>query len=153
MNSLRLEPMTESQFQAYFKASSENYARTSPNFSGRPFAEALAESQRQMREIAPQGPASPGQYLFTLYFGETEAGYLHLGDRGNGRAYIWNFEVSSEFRGRGLGRRAIELATEFARGRGFAKLGLNVFADNEIARKLYDSEGFVVIQMNMEKTL
>ena len=48
-------------------------------------------------------------------------------------------------RGRGLGRRAMELAEEEANRRGLARIELNVFGGNEVARGLYRSLGYAEV--------
>ncbi|MGI5374849.1 N-acetyltransferase family protein [Streptomyces sp. CA-251387] len=57
---------------------------------------------------------------------------------------IQGLAVSDEARGRGVGRALIRAAVEEARRRGARRLTLRVLGHNTPARKLYESEGFVV---------
>ncbi|MCF1599201.1 GNAT family N-acetyltransferase [Streptomyces muensis] len=57
---------------------------------------------------------------------------------------IQGFAVADEVRGRGVGRALIRAAVEEARRRGARRLTLRVLGHNTPARKLYESEGFVV---------
>lgn len=57
---------------------------------------------------------------------------------------IQGFAVADEARGRGVGRALIRAAVEEARRRGARRLTLRVLGHNTPARKLYESEGFVV---------
>ncbi|MFI7409898.1 GNAT family N-acetyltransferase [Streptomyces sp. NPDC049627] len=57
---------------------------------------------------------------------------------------IQGLAVADEARGRGVGRALIRAAVEEARRRGARRLTLRVLGHNTAARKLYESEGFVV---------
>ncbi|MBC2902562.1 GNAT family N-acetyltransferase [Streptomyces cupreus] len=57
---------------------------------------------------------------------------------------IQGLAVSAEARGLGVGRALIRAAVEEARRRGARRLTLRVLGHNTPARKLYESEGFVV---------
>ena len=48
-----------------------------------------------------------------------------------------------DWRGRGLGRRLIEAALTQARGLGFKRVELDVYADNTRAGTLYEQVGFI----------
>ncbi|MDX3458444.1 GNAT family N-acetyltransferase [Streptomyces sp. ME02-8801-2C] len=57
---------------------------------------------------------------------------------------IQGFAVSDEARGKGVGRLLLRAAVAEARRRGALRLTLRVLGHNAPARKLYESEGFVV---------
>ena len=57
---------------------------------------------------------------------------------------IQGLAVADEARGHGVGRALIRAAVEETRRRGARRLTLRVLAHNTPARKLYESEGFVV---------
>jgi len=57
---------------------------------------------------------------------------------------IQGLAVAEEARGRGVGRALIRAAVEEARRRGARRLTLRVLGHNTPARRLYESEGFVV---------
>ncbi|WP_405581323.1 GNAT family N-acetyltransferase [Streptomyces sp. NBC_01092] len=57
---------------------------------------------------------------------------------------IQGFAVADEARGRGVGRALIRAVVEEARRRGARRLTLRVLGHNTPARRLYESEGFVV---------
>ena len=56
--------------------------------------------------------------------------------------YICGMAVFPEHRGRGIGHRLLDLAEKHARAKGFAKLSLIVFEQNEGAKRLYDRTGY-----------
>ncbi|MER5436422.1 GNAT family N-acetyltransferase [Streptomyces sp. NPDC002588] len=57
---------------------------------------------------------------------------------------IQGLAVSDEARGQGVGRALLRAAVETAREHGARRITLRVLAHNTPARKLYESEGFVV---------
>ena len=61
--------------------------------------------------------------------------------------------LKEEFRGKGYGKRIMSLIEEKARELGIKKIGLHVFAYNDIARNLYESVGYKVESLNMLKDL
>ena len=62
-----------------------------------------------------------------------------------GGAHLRWFIVSDAARGSGLGRRMVEQAVAFCRGRGYARVFLATFAGLDAARHLYESLGFVLL--------
>lgn len=156
---LRLAPMTEAQFAAYVGHACEDYARTSPHYRDLPLERSLPEVREQFEKRLPQGAATPGFFLLTILLAENGAerpiGFFDIGrtTADPAKAYIWNIELDASVRGRGLGKAALAAAEDFLRAQGIRKVGLNVFADNTVARKLYDQAGYAITQMNMEKKL
>ncbi|WP_267713354.1 GNAT family N-acetyltransferase [Streptomyces sp. CoH17] len=57
---------------------------------------------------------------------------------------IRGLAVSGAARGHGVGRALVRAAVEDARHKGFRRITLRVLGHNTAARKLYESEGFVV---------
>src|SRR4029453_9727851 len=67
--------------------------------------------------------------------------------------FLYDIEIESAFRGRGLGRQLMLLIEEEARRRGFTEIRLNVFGGNELARSLYRSLGYAEFAIAMRKRL
>lgn len=61
-----------------------------------------------------------------------------------GSFFISSMAVDVGYRRRGIAKRLLRWACEQAAQRGFDRVSLHVWADNEPARRLYESEGFVV---------
>lgn len=81
---------------------------------------------------------------FAAFVGQKLAGYGML--RGWDEGYSipsFGVAVGSAHRGAGIGRSLLRYAIECARDRGAAKMMLKVHVDNQSARRLYESEGFV----------
>lgn len=85
--------------------------------------------------------------VWLIELGGEPAGYLVLTfgfslEFGGRDAFVDELYVSDEFRGRGLGRRAIELAERACRERGVSALHLEVERANLPAQELYRRSGF-----------
>ena len=85
--------------------------------------------------------------VWLIEWGGERAGYLVLTfgfslEFGGRDAFIDELYVREEFRGRGLGRRAIELAERACRERGVGSLHLEVERANTAAQELYRRSGF-----------
>lgn len=66
--------------------------------------------------------------------------------------HVHSLQVQPRYRGQGIGRRLLEEALDWGRGRGCVEAELNVLAKNP-AHKLYESEGFEVSELRMRLEL
>lgn len=151
--------MTEAEFAAYAESSCADYARNSPHYRDRPLDETLPKVRAEFGKRLPEGRATPGFLLLSVILSEGGAeravGSFEIGEypSGSRSVYVWNFALDPGVRGQGHGKRAFALVLEHLRVQGYAKVGLNVFADNVVARRIYEEAGFAVTQMNMERKL
>jgi ribosomal protein S18 acetylase RimI-like enzyme len=70
-----------------------------------------------------------------------------------GAAWLYYIEVSPGQRGKGYGRTLLNAAEEAAAQHGITAMGLNVFGTNAVARRLYESSGYQVASLVMQKPL
>jgi ribosomal protein S18 acetylase RimI-like enzyme len=115
---------------------------------------AQAKADRDLPQILPQGLATPDHSMYAIEDEGRFAGYLWLCDRDSelGHSlFVYAIEIDEEFRGRGRGRAAMVFAEEEAKRLGIAKVALNVFGGNEVARRLYRSLGYQETAIHMEK--
>lgn len=85
--------------------------------------------------------------VFMIREGELVAGYIALCkgfsiEFGGYDAFIDEFYLSPEFRGRGIGKAALEAIVSPARELGIGALHLEVARDNSRAQRLYRDAGF-----------
>jgi ribosomal protein S18 acetylase RimI-like enzyme len=117
---------------------------------------AQAKADKDLPQLLPDGLATPGHSMYAIEDGGRFAGYLWLCDRDGelGHSlFVYAVEIDEAFRGRGLGRAAMVFAEEEARRLGIAKVALNVFGGNEVARGLYLSLGYTETAVHMEKSV
>jgi ribosomal protein S18 acetylase RimI-like enzyme len=68
-------------------------------------------------------------------------------------AWIFDIEVDERRRGRGFGRELLRAVEEELRTAGVTELALNVFGDNDVARRLYGTSGYREVAITMSKQL
>jgi ribosomal protein S18 acetylase RimI-like enzyme len=115
---------------------------------------AQAKADKDLPQLLPRGLETPDHYMYAIEDEGRFAGYLWLcnrdGELGHS-LFVYAVEINEEFRGRGLGRAAMVFAEEQARQLGIAKVALNVFGGNAVARDLYLSLGYQETAVHMEK--
>jgi len=121
-------------------------------------AEARRHAQRSFDEAIPMGLATPGHWFFSAADAECgeHVGLLWIARQQRGAlSVIWIFDiwVDEPMRGHGYGRALMELAHEEAARQGADRIELNVYGDNERARHLYESLGYVEMSRQMVKVL
>lgn len=151
-----LRPMREEEFGSYRRESEAGYARDMEQNGGLPAAEAKAKAARDMESTLGSGLNSPGQSIYVVEDAGRRVGVLWIGERepgGHRTLFVYDVEIEKRFRGRGLGRAAMELGEEEARRRGIDRIELNVFGGNEVARNLYRSLDYREAFVTMVKSL
>jgi len=107
--------------------------------------DARNNARAQVEGLLPQGLATPGHHLYVVVEGEVPVGHLWIAETGvDGfrSVFIYDVRLREDARGRGVGRRVMELAEDVARRLGARDLELHVFAPNARARRLYESLGY-----------
>ncbi|MFF8596160.1 GNAT family N-acetyltransferase [Streptomyces sp. NPDC015220] len=136
----RARPMTRAEFAAWQEYESEHYARTWIE-RGMPEAEAYAKARRDHEQLLPQGLDTENMLFSVLEHEGTRVGTLWVALREDD-AYVFDVETDAPHRGRGHGRTLMLLAECQAIAAGRRVLGLNVFAGNTVAERLYESLGY-----------
>ncbi|WP_431945872.1 GNAT family N-acetyltransferase [Actinacidiphila sp. bgisy167] len=153
-----VRPMTEAEYPVWAAQARDEYALSHIR-RGVPEAQARAKAEADFSALLPEGPATPGAVLRVLEAGgataeEREAvGNLWLGRRDESTGYVYNVRVAEAHRGRGHGRTLMLAAERECLAAGFERLGLNVFAGNEPAERLYAALGYEVTQVHAAKPL
>ena len=152
----KLVPMTQSEFEAFIEHIIPDYAADKVRAGHWSEDEALEKSRKQTESLLSQGLQTKDHFLYTLYDGEEAVGMIWLRaelDRPVKSGFIFDVEIKEEFRGKGYGKQAMLLIEEKARELGIRRMGLNVFAYNDVAKNLYEGIGYKVSSMNMLKDL
>ncbi|MFJ7149876.1 GNAT family N-acetyltransferase [Streptomyces sp. NPDC100445] len=147
----RARPMTEAEFDAWRETESERYARTWSE-RGVPEAAARAKARDDHRRLLPHGLATDGVLFSVLEHEGGRVGILWLALREDG-AFVFDVETDPSHRGRGHGRTLMLLAERQAIEAGLPVLGLNVFAGNTPAERLYASLGYRPVTHSLAKPL
>ncbi len=174
-----LRPMTEEQFGVFRPRVEEDLARNLARSGTLPPQEARRRARTDLEQLLPQGRATPGHVLRTAFAAagdgdgdgdgdsdgdgdgdgdgdEVPVGvvWLQLRERSAGRyAVAVDLEVREQLRGRGYGRAVAREAQRLCREDGAGSIELSVFGFNDVARSLYESEGFELTAATMVKAL
>ncbi|MEV5439733.1 GNAT family N-acetyltransferase [Streptomyces sp. NPDC052682] len=136
----RARPMTQEEFGPWLAQGVKDYAQSWIE-RGVPEAEARAKSERDHATLLPDGRATPGMLISVLEHQGTRVGTLWLALRDDG-AFVYDVEAAAGHRGKGHGRTLMLLAEAQAIAAGERTIGLNVFAGNTPAERLYESLGY-----------
>ncbi|TLS45638.1 GNAT family N-acetyltransferase [Streptomyces montanus] len=147
----RSRPMTEAEFAPWLERGTEAYVRDWIA-RGVPEAEARAKAQRDHAAALPAGFATEGMVFSVLEHEGTQVGTLWL-SAGDGIAFVYDVEADERYRGRGHGRALMLLAEAQAIAAGRTGIGLNVFAENTPAERLYESLGYETTTYHVSKSL
>ena len=148
-----IRPLREDEYDAFIEHGMAFYVEDMVRAGIDPDV-ARAKADKDLPQLLPDGLATTGHSMFAIEDEGRFAGYLWLCDRDGelGRSlFVYAVEIDERFRGRGLGRAAMVFAEEEARRLGIAKVALNVFGGNAVARHLYLSLGYQETAVHMEK--
>ena len=152
-----LLPMTADDWEVRREWLIRDYAADKVRAGTWPTDEAVARAEGELRQLLPQGVATPGHELRTVVTDDgATVGSIWLGPSGEvgcGACFLFDIEVRPEARGRGYGRAALLALEPLARDLGYEAIRLHVFGDNVVARNLYRSSGYVETDVNMSKSL
>ncbi|AKZ54647.1 Acetyltransferase [Streptomyces ambofaciens ATCC 23877] len=144
-------PMTRDEFETWHAYESQEYARTWIE-RGVPEAEAHAKARRDHELLLPRGLDTENMLFSVLEQEGVRVGVLWLALRED-RAYVFDVEADAAHRGRGHGRTLMLLAEAQAIAAGRPLIGLNVFAGNTPAERLYESLGYTTTRYSFYKPL
>jgi len=154
-----LRPLCEAGYEAYLKAAIAGYAEEKVKAGNWTAAEAPERARANYEQLLPQGTSTPNNTLLTIFEPATgrEIGIVWYAIAQDGRAetdaFLYDFELVPEVRGKGFGRAALVALDVRLRGQGITSLALHVFGHNTVARALYETSGFEVTNLNMRKRL
>jgi ribosomal protein S18 acetylase RimI-like enzyme len=153
---LRLRAMTPEEFTAYRPRLAREYAEAHVEAGNWTPEEALSRSEAELDELLPEGLSQPDTLLLTatdtdgVPIGLTWISLVH--PRGVAdTAWIYDIEVFPEHRGQGWGRALLSAAEDELARHGVGSVGLNVFGDNQVALRMYESAGYAVSTQQMHK--
>jgi ribosomal protein S18 acetylase RimI-like enzyme len=149
-----LRPMTRSEFERYVARAVPEYAESKVQAGTHSAEDAERSAREEIERLVPDGPATPGQLLFTAIDEGTAVGILWIGLPTGPRpqAWVYDIEVDEVHRGKGYGRAIMLAAERELAARGMHELGLNVFGYNTSAIRLYEGLGYAVTAQQMSKT-
>jgi ribosomal protein S18 acetylase RimI-like enzyme len=148
--------MTDSEFAAFRARAVHDYAveKVAAGEWSKERSETLAEEQTGA--LLPDGANTEGMFIVMAEAeGIGPVGYAWLALKGPdvSCAWIYDIAIDEEHRGKGYGRALLNGLEQVAREHGMESIGLNVFAGNDYARRLYERAGFEPTSIHMSKRL
>jgi ribosomal protein S18 acetylase RimI-like enzyme len=155
---IQLRNLTETGFVQYKPFLIEGYAQDISKNYRVSVEEARLSSANQIEALLGQGLASPNQFLYDIVLanenGETFIGYLWFTtDDTKRQCFIYDFYLHEAFRGKGWGKKTLEVLEGLMKEQRIESIGLHVFAHNTAAHELYVKLGYQVTSFNMQKWL
>lgn len=140
-------PMTEAEFGAWWHVQVAELAAELIDSGKVPAADARDRAVASMGELLPGGLPPAGDSFRCVVHGGQIVGTIWLRHGFlPGVAYVFGVDVPSAHRGRGFGRAAMLVGEQACAAAGEAQLALNVFGHNTVARSLYESLGYQVVE-------
>ncbi|GGO82544.1 GNAT family N-acetyltransferase [Wenjunlia tyrosinilytica] len=152
---MTVRPMGDDEYPAWLEEQKAGYIRDWVEAGLSP-ERARAKAEQGYRDLLADGPRTPGTVLRVLSGDGARVGVVWVGLRGPLRpeqAWVYDVEVGPGFRGRGHGRTLMRIAEAECAAAAVAELGLNVFAANAPAKRLYESLGFTITDHYLAKPL
>lgn len=144
-------PMTKAEFEPWEREARRLYALSWMS-RGVPEAQAYAKAERDHARLLPGGQATENMLFTVLEHEGIQVGILWLVIQED-RAYILRVATEEAHRGRGHGRSLMLLAERQALAAHRTVVGLNVFAGNTPAERLYESLGYRTVTHHLVKPL
>jgi len=153
---LRLRRMSTAEFDAFRARSVTEYAaaRVESGDWSADRAEGLAAEQTE--SLLPEGADTPGMLLLTAesqQYGIVGLAWVALEHGEKRSAWIYDIEIVPAHRGKGYGKALLHAVEQLVAHHGVESIGLNVFAGNDVARRLYASSGYETTSIHMRKAL
>lgn len=152
-----LAPMGPDAWETWRAASIRNYAAEKVRAGTWPAESADERAAADFARLLTDGQSTAGHEFRSIV---TEAGetagvvwFAGQDEIGRGSAFIYDIVIDPEQRGRGYGRAAMEALEPLARSLGYDTIRLHVFGHNAVARRLYETVGYVATDLMMMKRI
>ncbi len=148
--------MSEEEYSRIREPSLENYAQDIARNFKRPIEEVRTEAREQVARILKDGFASPGHFMFNVIETKNAETVGHVWfnvENDKKRAFLYDILIHEPYRGKGYGKKTLQLLEVTLKDMGVSQLGLHVFGDNRVAINLYKTLGYYTTSFNMQKDL
>jgi ribosomal protein S18 acetylase RimI-like enzyme len=152
---MHFEPITEKEFQDYWRYSVESWIRDMGRAGFLREDITFEEAEKEVRKFIPDGLSTEGHHIMHIMDNGNAVGtiWYEIRDRAMREAYLWDIFIDEDQRGRGYGKEAMRELERTARKEGARRIQLNVFGFNSVARNLYVKTGYQDAAVTMMKHL
>ncbi|HHU55332.1 MAG TPA: GNAT family N-acetyltransferase [Acholeplasmataceae bacterium] len=151
---IKLQEMTHISFKAYSDKAIDKIAREYVLAGYLSEDNAFLYTKKLFEDLLPNGINTQNQFLYDIIDEDKNAiGMIWYMVRPNGEGFICDFIINEQYRGKGYGKKALELVESNAREKGIKKMLLHVFNHNKVAIALYEKMGYSPYSIQMAKEL
>ncbi|HEY8364378.1 MAG TPA: GNAT family N-acetyltransferase [Haloplasmataceae bacterium] len=151
---LKLVNMDQSSFDNYICGAIEKVAKEFVQSGICKEEEGVDYANKVFKQHLPKGLATDNQFLFNVINELNEVvGMIWYGVNKPTEAFISDFIIDENYRGKGYGKETMKLVEDHARNNGIKKITLHVFGHNKQAINLYEKLGYQTFSMHMAKEL
>jgi ribosomal protein S18 acetylase RimI-like enzyme len=154
--SVTLRPMTIVEFDAWRDVAIRQHAEQTSRATGRSLEASLDDAAELLPKVLVDGINTRGMDFFVIVdVDDQEIGWLWIGSSPDDpeAGFVWDIIIEQSRRGRGYGRAAMLAAEQFFAAKGKVRIGLQVAARNDVARRLYEAMGYQVTMTTMSKAI
>lgn len=146
--------MTTSDFDNYLNIAVLDYADDKIKAGTWKETEAIKQAKKSFTDILPEGINTADNYLFSIYIPTViePIGMVWMKIT-NRKAFIYDFKIHEEFRGKGYGKQTLKLFEKWACEHHLTEIGLHVFAHNTSAYQLYKKMGYDETDITMVRKI
>ena len=150
---VKLVPLQQEGFERFLEYAVREYAEDHVRNGNWAAEGALERSRKEFEHYLPNGIHSMDQYLWSIVDDEGDnVGVLWVQIKDQ-KAFILNFVIDEEFRGKGFGKQALIAMDEKLKSLDAESVALHVFGDSVNAQELYKKMGFKITGIHMKKDL
>lgn len=155
---IKLVPMTEKDFQEYYKMSIVNYAAEKVKAGNWVESESIELAQKAFADLLPDGLTTKDNYFASIMNEKlnSQIGYMWYAVKKIGTeqaVFLYDFVIFENCRRQGYGVQALNALEEKAKEINAAKIMLHVFGHNLPAINLYKKVGYNETNINMTKVI
>lgn len=153
-----IRKISKDEYQHWKITSVMNYAQEKEKGEGYSPEDAKELAENSFKRLLPEEEKTENQFLYSILENKTQSviGTLWWGIQTLGKKklpWVYDIILSPEHRSKGYGKSVMLLLENDVKKAGFHKVGLHVFGHNKIARSLYESLGYQMTNITMQKDL
>ena len=154
---IRFEPFDAGDFRAYSEIAVKQYAEEKVKAGNWEKEEAPRLAEEEFVALLPNGIDTKDNYLYSIIEEKSnqKVGFIWIASNAphtlKTDLFIYDFEIFESFRRKGYAMSTLQLLEDKARELGKNRISLQVFGQNQAARKLYQKSGFEETNVMMSK--
>jgi ribosomal protein S18 acetylase RimI-like enzyme len=153
-----IRDMLPQEYAAYCEYFIKDYSQEIVENYGHSIETAIQLAEKDLYEAFPNGLENSPHKLMCIEVDNdkevTHVGYLwHSINESDTSTFIYDFYISENYRGKGYGKKAIDVLGLQMQDQEIANIKLRVAFQNKRALKLYLDSGFVITGYNMLKEI